>query len=139
MDNMIFDIRGDRKHLKAALDYLQTIAKPECYAIVPRKGLVLFWYKNSKTTRLSFGSISKSLTFEVETNKFDIDWKVFVGSWVMDANRNDFELDDFEIAYDGGDVSIGPGFRINCEGWGHVGKNHYAFALVKPIFAWYGK
>lgn len=146
MDNLLFDIRGDDKQLKPALNYLKTIApggKAVCYAVVPRKGLVLFWHKPENDT-LSFKDPKKEkdslgIPVKVEIKSFDINWELFVTAWINSANLDDFDLDHWEKEYEDGDVSNGRGFRMTCEKWGHVGESHYAFVLIKPIAAWYGK
>lgn len=146
MDNILFDIRGDKTNLEAALSYLATINEPKCYAIIPTKGLVLFWHKENEKVNFEFPSIGepgwepgKSFKASVEPKKFDIPWRDFVKSWVTNANPNDFELDDWEKDQEDSDISTDNGFRMSCSTWGHVGGNHYAYALIKPIFAWYGK
>jgi hypothetical protein len=37
------------------------------------------------------------------------------------------------------DGSNGEGFRVFCEGWGHVRGYHYAVVGISPTWAWYGK
>jgi hypothetical protein len=149
MDNMLFDIRGDQRQFKAAMEYLKTIApggKPDRYAIVPKKGLVLFWHDEGPKVTLTWPDIGDpnwnpetNYSVEVEVKKFEIPWEKFVEAWVFSTNPNDYELDDWEKDLEDSDVSTHNAFRITCERWGHVGGNHYAFALVKPIFGWYGK
>ena len=146
MNNILFDIRGDKRNLEAALAYLETINKPKCYAIVPKKGLILFWHKEAEKVNLEFPPIgdpdwkpNESFKALVELKNFDIPWKDFIKSWVMSVNPNDFELDTWEKDPDDEDVSTDNGFRMSCSTWGHVGGSHYAYALIKPIFAWYGR
>lgn len=146
MDNILFDIRGDKDQLKPALDYLKTIApggKASHYAIVPRKGLVLFWH-NPGTDTLCFKNPEKKDDFgtivKVEIKTFDINWEDFVVAWLQSVNLDDFDLGEWEKEPElYSDVSIGRGFRMTCDEWGHVAGDRYAFALIKPIAAWYGK
>jgi hypothetical protein len=150
MDNILFDIRGDKGQFKAAMDYIKSIApggKAVRYAIVPTKGLVLFWHEqDDKIVKLDFPYITDpkwnkdtAKSFNVELKKFDIPWEKFVEAWVFSTDPTQFELDEWERDLEDFDGSTGNGFRITCDTWGHVGGNHYAFAIIKPIFAWYGK
>ena len=103
MDNILFDIRGDQGQFKAAMDYIKSIApgsKAVRYAIVPRKGLVLFWHEqDEKIVKLDFPYITDpkwnkdtAKSFNVELKKFDIPWEKFVEAWVFSTDPNQFEL-----------------------------------------------
>jgi len=137
MNNILFDIRGDYKTLNACLDYLSALCPKGAshYTIVPRKGLVLFW-TDPKDQYFTINSEAR----KIEVKTFDIDWKDFVIAWLKNANLNDFDLDNnWEKEIKDFDGTIGKGFRMNCHDFGYVYHCWSAFAIIKPIAAWYGK
>jgi len=146
MDNMIFDIRGDKHNFHEAMEYVKTIApgnKATHYAIAPGFGLVLFW-SHPGTDKLWWMAGDEGHTehkeIKIEVKTFDIPFEKFVEHWVFNQDPKDYNPGKWEQSLEEDcDASVGEGFKMWCEGWGHVGNNHYAFAVVKPIAAWYGK
>jgi len=62
----------------------------------------------------------------------------------IDAERAVIHVLDWLSATDYGpqpdhDGDNGKGWRVFCEGWGHVGGDYHAFVAIEPRYAMYGK
>lgn len=129
MDNRVFNVNGSGKALlqqalSLAFKQWSDKATATSYFIDKTKGLVLLWYTEKNS--IPFPS---PLTSDEAT---EVIW-----SWLQSKAAKEVECVDWDANHDH-DGSNGDGWRVYCEGWGHV-KSHYAIVAVKPAFMWYGK
>lgn len=128
MDNRVFDVNGRSKQMLGAALALafqqegeRTTAKG--YVLDPARGMILLWHDHPPCVRFL-----DPLDAEAAT-EFVWDWlktrpEVACVGWDEDAD------------HDGHNER---GWRVFCEGWGHVAGNHYAIVAVKPAYLWMGK
>jgi hypothetical protein len=130
MDNRHVDVTSvGRDHLRAALSILWANASggtARCYRDVPAtsdepRTLVFYWGKEGEAEPLPV--------------PLDLEGAVDLASrWLdsLDAEEKPGRTDM--------DGDCEPeGFRVFCEGWGHVFGHRYAFAAIQGRHAWYGK
>lgn len=125
MDNFHIDITADGR---TTLEMAMQIAfahnapglKAEGYCVSADKGLVLLWSANDSAS----GTVGFPFKMD-QTGAAD-----FVSRWLSEQSYGP------EPDHDGDN---GKGWRLYCEGWGHVGNLHYAICAVKPAWAMYGK
>lgn len=129
--NRIFNVNGPldkdgHELLKAALEL--SIAQSGCkkvegYRLDPKLGLVLYWADHPDATKFPFTLSGASLL------SFVLDY--FNSRPLCEATGWDKNADH--------DGDNGPGWRVYCEDWGHIGGHWQAFLAIKPAFMWYGK
>ncbi len=124
MDNFKIDIVAEGSESLAtavgvAFKHNAPGRKAEAYAIDGDKGLVFLW---------SLRDCSAAVPFP-----FKMDAKGaadFAERWLAEQDYG---------RQPGHDGDNGKGWRVYCEGWGHVGSMTYAICAVKPVWAMYGK
>ena len=131
MDNRIFNVNGtgDELLLKALeLALMQEWSKSttmEAWKIDKEKGLILYWHADGEA--IPFPSpLSAEQLLPIVSG--------FLAS--KEAKEVTCEGWDADTDHDG---CNGFGWRVYCEDWGHIGRDHYAFIAIKPAYIWYGK
>lgn len=117
MDNFQFDMtaEGDDK-LRAALA-LFTHDTVTGYSVTGNRKLVFYWSDSDRAHKLPFPmTLAQAADFAI--------------GWLEHADYGD------EPDHDG---SNSKGWRIYCEGWGHVGDAWQAFVAIEPVWAMHGK
>ena len=114
---------------------------PLRYTIHKSVGLVTFWHDEIGSLSEQVETENGKRTVFIENPdilKFPFNPNDFIWGWFNNQNPDDFNLERWEkkIDFDG---SLGNGFRIFTQDWGHVLDSSYAIFAVKPIYAWYGK
>ncbi len=147
MDNFHFDMTSEGDLVEA-----MKIAARSCKAIAysiraavegqrwdadkylknPRDKNLLEWYHAPKSTRLVFYQY-KSDRADVVALPFALDH-----TGMADFARRWLETADYGRQPDH-DGDNGKGWRLYCEGWGHVDSDYAAFLAVSPRWACYGK
>jgi hypothetical protein len=118
MDNFHFDMTSQgAATLKTALSLFNPPGRKVTGYSTDGKRLVLYWTDSPKATKLPF-----PMTLEQAAD--------FAAGWLEHADYGS------EPDHDGDN---GKGWRLYCEGWGHVDRDHCAFAAVQPVWAMYGK
>lgn len=118
MDNFQFDMTSQGADtLKAALSLFNPPGRRVEGYSADKKKLVLYWGDSPRATKLPF---PMSLDEAAD----------FAAGWLKHADYGR------EPDHDGDN---GKGWRLYCEGWGHVDGDHCAFAAVQPVWAMYGK
>jgi hypothetical protein len=127
-DNRQFNVNGrEVQDLADALSLVfrqNGIAKAEAYKVDPKKGLILLWADTEGTklpTPMDAAAVLPMVQAWLESDEADT---IELDSWDRDADH---------------DGHNGPGWRVYCEKWGHVGDCHYAICAIKKVFLWYGK
>ena len=137
MNNVQFNVRGVGKEI--LLDTMRLVFKVTAHknathwAIIPKKGLVLFWFKPENIAKEQINVFLSPSNPELVT---DMIW-----SW-LEQNRDkvkEFSDDTWYFGQADSDVLIKPAFRVYCEDWGHVAGSPCAICGIRPAFAWYGK
>lgn len=135
MDNRVFNVNGSldkygKAHLLLALELAfrqgeSGFSQREAvgYRIDPKLGFVLYKYDSPQMIRFPCGLGAKQVLPLV------LSW--FESRPVYEAVGWDSNCDH--------DGENGPGWRVYCEDWGHVGNERSAFLAIKPAFMWYGK
>lgn len=100
----------------------------------PDKGLIFLWSDDKFQIKLpDHGDFQTEVASKLLT---PLGWKEAADlSWTWLLNQPENKYQDW-IDHDG---SMGKGFRIYNEDWGHVAKSHYAILGLVPVYAWYGK
>lgn len=124
-DNWQLDITNEgteklRLAMKLAMSWH---SKATHYCVHHKLGLVLLWHEDANVD----GVAVQKLPFPLKTSDMLAD---FVAGWLSSADYP--EKPDF----DGSSVK---GWRVYNEEWGHVGKSHYAFVAIQPVWSLYGK
>lgn len=131
MDNRVFNVNGagDKMLLDALeLVFAQKGKGTRCKAWqVTKKGLVLLWYPGDGATPLP--ASNGMAAAEVLS---------MVLSWLSSVDLKDIEMTDWDENCDHIEHRS-MGWRVFCEGWGHVGGDSGAICAVKPAFMWHGK
>lgn len=133
MDNRVISIQSEGwRAFQLAFELLWDNCpggKATHYYHHPKHGLVLLWKHddfyipetpNQPALPLPFAMNLKAAT--------DMAW-----SWLQEQSDSSYQ------DYCDHDGSMGKGFKVYNEAWGHVANSHYAFLAVVPIWAWYGK
>jgi hypothetical protein len=91
-----------------------------------KKGLVLFWWSENKEGVNVLPDMTAEQVFPL------------VEAWLQSDEASTVELKswDTDSEHDG---SNGPGWRVYCEDWGHVGNESCSICAITPAFMWYGK
>ena len=94
------------------------------------KGFVLCWTKSNHTDYNRF-----------PTKLNAAQCAAMVYKWLNSSERLTIKADDkcnWDIdAYHSGSNS--KGWRVYCDGWGHVGDDHYGMIAIRPVYLWHGK
>jgi len=132
-DNRIFNVNGrldssgDKlllETLKLAFAHASEHAKADGYRIDPKLGLIFHWASAEHADIVKFPSpLTAEQVFPVVLGWLQSNPVCECTSWDADADH---------------DGHNGPGWRVYCRDWGHVGDPH-GFIAVKPAFIWYGK
>ena len=145
MNNAHIDIRGPLKRevWDAAYDIAVKVEGsreeiPVIYTIHKSVGLVAFWHKEVGSLSVREGQVTVGIEDPIFL-PFAFDPKDFIWGWLRNQGTNDFELGSWEKGLTDFDGSLGEGFRIFTQDWGHLLSNPYAIFAAKPIYAWYGK
>lgn len=126
MDNFKIDVVSEgAADLALAMQLAVGERKVVGYAILPKKGMVLFWAHRPAADK------------EYRSLPFEMDWQKatdFARNWLGSASVR--EWDGAEPDHDGDN---GKGFHLYNEDWGHVAGMWGAIVAVKPAWAMYGK
>lgn len=122
MDNFHLDLtsKGQNTLRQAMQLFNNRASKVAGYRVCPERGMILYWCASRNgddVTMLPF-----KMTLEQAAD--------FAYQWLQEADYGT------EPDHDGDNEK---GFRLYCEGWGHVNNDYSAFAAVKPAWAMYGK
>lgn len=129
-DNRLFNVNGksDAMLLRALeLVFEQEGCKDsKSWMVTPTHGLILFWWRNE----------GKDTPFPAPMTASEC--LPFISSWLRSGEAKIVERKgwDAEIDMDG---SIGQGWRVYCEDWGHVADHSSAICAIRPVCLWYGK
>ena len=105
----------------------------EKYMKDPRQAHMMGWYREPKPRRLVFFWSEYEKVPDMIALPFKLDaagMADFATRWLAEQ--------DFGKQPDH-DGDNGRGWRVYCEGWGHVDSHHSAFVAVAPSWAMYGK
>ncbi len=133
MDNRIFNVNGDGKDwlldaIKLALrHHFRDNNKIAGYKYYRTHGLVFLWHVEKDKGESEF---PVPIDAETATN--------IALEWLKSKQSKEVPLEGWDANADH-DGSNELGWRVYCEGWGHVADNHYALFAVKPAYLWYGK
>ena len=131
MNNRIFNVNGTGddlllKTLELAL--MQEWGKPktlDAWKIDKEKGLILYWHTVENTNPFPSPLNAQQLLPVVSGFLASEEAKqIICNKWDADCQH---------------DGSNSLGWRVYCEDWGHIGRDHYAFIAIKPAYMWYGK
>lgn len=131
-DNRIFNVNGETEEmllaaLKLVFQQEGDRATAKGWSFSEKDGLILHWWAEDNDGVTPFpGKLNaeQCLPFVLAWLKSDQATTVACEGW--DAN----------VEHDGHN---GPGWRVFCSDWGHVGDHHSAICAIKPVFLWYGK
>lgn len=133
MDNRIFNVNGSGKGMlldTLKLAFLQegdrTTAKG--YSISKKHGMILYWAeRNGKEGYIPFPTKMDASTI-----------LEFIWTWLNSDEAKEITCvgDDADHNHDGHNSL---GWRVFCEGWGHVDGKHGTIVAVKPAYMWHGK
>lgn len=150
-DNQVISITGvgdDRASFQKAMSFFFPDAKDDvvCYAIDPKKGMILYWYvpDNLKAkanpinqhsewvVKLPVDKTSGGAPIQMLPYKMKMEAAIeFVWHWLKTAPPSEPEPDI------DGDLRVG--WRVYNETWAHVDQNSSALVGIQPIWAMYGK
>lgn len=129
-DNIVFNVNGrldrDGPELLLAtlkLAFRRSRKTAKAWRIDKKLGLVLYWTDHPEATNFL-------ATMDAEHLFPPILWYL--------KSKPDCETVGVDSNADH-DGDNGPGWRVYCEDWGHVGGHWQAFLAIKPAFMWYGK
>lgn len=145
MDNRIFNVngKGDEMLLRAIkLVFEQSGANTtaKAWSVTKKRGLILhWWYDKSETVQGN--ELFKTETYTKHpfpANMTAEQCLPFISAWLQsdEAKKTETVDDDANADHDGHN---GPGWRVFCEGWGHVNSCSDAICAIKPVYLWYGK
>ena len=118
MDNFKFDMTAEGPDtLKAALSLFNPPGGMVIGYSTNGSRLVLYWKESPRATKLPF-----PMTLDQAAD--------FASGWLKYADYGD------EPDHDGDNDK---GWRLYCEDWGHIDRDHCAFAAIEPAWAMYGK
>ena len=133
MDNRIFNVNGSGKQLLLqvlTIAFLQegdnTTAKG--YSINKERGMILFWAERKQDPNYT--------SFPAKLKPAELIEIVWVWLNSEEADQIECKEDDSDFDHDGHNSK---GWRVFCEGWGHVDSKWEAFIAIKPAFMWHGK
>ena len=146
MDNRIFDVNGKTKdQLKLAvqlllLDEYDKKQKVAGWYFTKKKGLVLTWtLAETRHNPTPFTNRMGQPEDIKEDELTDLLWE-----WLSSDEAKEVEQDGWDKDLKDSDVSMGDGWRLYTEEWGHVKESehtidHYSLAAFKKVHLWYGK
>ncbi|MBL4800193.1 MAG: hypothetical protein JKY50_22585 [Oleispira sp.] len=130
MDNRVFNVNGkgtDMLLQALKLVFSQEGQRTTCSSWAESKehGLILTWCKGEGDHDLpSDMDASSCLSFVSSWLASDFAKDVVPSEWCGDTDHDGHNSE---------------GWQVYCEGWGHVGGNHYAICAIKPAYMWHGK
>ena len=131
-DNRVFDVNGSSEgFLKDVLKlaFMQDHDKAIGYKIDSKKGFVLYWATTDDKE-------SECIKFPVPLSYIEV--CPLVWAFLKSDEAKKIKLKGFDADFDH-DGHNGSGWRVYCEGWGHIGNDWQAFLAITPALMWYGK
>ena len=132
MDNRVFNVNGTGDDMLQRTLFLafeqsgrNSLAKGWKQSVT--HGLILLWYTEGVKDAVQF----PSGLLPAEVCPIVLNW--LHGDFAKTVALKDW---DMNIDHDGHN---GMGWRVYCEGWGHVDGEHAAICAITPAYMWYGK